>query len=143
MTRNTVRRVEVAAPIYDSALKDRLRAMIRTELVDNVKARLQMPDGSYVYIEHTEPAIDSQEQLYREAYEAVGAVLPRYADEQQPEEEPEKEPEAPKPKKVRKMKSDDEVVKEDSKAKDDKAKDSKVKESKAKDSKAKDSKGKK
>ena len=142
MTRNTVRRVEVAAPIYDSALKDRLRAMIRTELVDNVKARLQMPDGSYAYIEHTEPAIDSQEQLYREAYEAVGAVLPRYSDEQQPEEEPEKEPEAPKPKKARKMKSDDEVLKEDSKAKDDKAKDSKVKESKAKDSKAKDSKDK-
>ena len=106
--------------------------MIRTELVDNVKARLQMPDGSYAYIEHTEPAIDSQEQLYREAYEAVGAVLPRYSDEQQPEEESEKEPEAPKPKKDSKVK--------ESKAKADKAKESKAKDDKAKD---KDSKGKK
>ena len=76
MTRNTVRRVEVAAPIYDSALKDRLRAMFRTQLADNVKAREQQADGSYPYVEHEEPAINAQEELYVEAYNAVGTALP-------------------------------------------------------------------
>ena len=80
MTRNTVRRVEVAAPIYDAALRDRLRSMFRTQLADNVKAREQQPDGSYTYVLHEEPAVNAQEILYAEAYEAVGAALPTTGD---------------------------------------------------------------
>ena len=76
MTRNTVRRVEVAAPIYDSRLKDRLRSMFRTQLADNVKAREQQADGSYPYVKHEEPAVNAQEEQYIEAYQAVGAALP-------------------------------------------------------------------
>ena len=41
MTRNTLRRVEVAAPIYDKKLKCRLREMFITMLSDNVKGRVQ------------------------------------------------------------------------------------------------------
>ena len=41
MTRNTLRRVEVAAPIYDEKLKCRLREMFITMLSDNVKGRVQ------------------------------------------------------------------------------------------------------
>ena len=75
MTRNTVHRVEVATPIYDSKLKDMIRSMLRTQLADNVKAREQRPDGFYTYVTHDEPAIDAQAMLYVQAYEAVGAAL--------------------------------------------------------------------
>jgi len=71
MTRNTVRRVEVAAPIYDAALRDRIRDIFHTQFTDNVKARLLGPDGIYRYVEHTEPAVNSQEIFYDEAYEAA------------------------------------------------------------------------
>ena len=37
---NTLRRVEVAVPIKDEALRDRLRAMFRIMLENNVKARV-------------------------------------------------------------------------------------------------------
>ncbi len=85
MTRNTVRRVEVAVPIRETNLKDQIRSMFRTQLADNVKAREQQPDGSYTYVEHEEPAVNAQEILYAEAYAAVGAALPG-ADSQAPEE---------------------------------------------------------
>lgn len=71
MTRNTLRRVEVAAPIYDPALKDRIREMFELMLRDNVKARVQQPDGTYVKKERLEgeEAINSQEVFFEQAYE--------------------------------------------------------------------------
>lgn len=50
MTRNTVRRVEVATPIYNEDLKRRLRYIFNVMLSDNVKAREQLEDGTYVKI---------------------------------------------------------------------------------------------
>lgn len=47
MTRNTIRRVEVGAPIYDNDIKARILSMFRTMMQDNVKAKNQQPDGSY------------------------------------------------------------------------------------------------
>ena len=82
MTRNTVHRVEVAAPIYDSKLRDQIRSMFRTQLADNVKAREQQPDGSYAYVLHEEPEINAQEQLYQMAYDAVGASVTRAVEEE-------------------------------------------------------------
>ena len=41
---------------------------------DNVKAREQHTDGSYVYVTHETPAIDAQEILYEEAYKEAGAA---------------------------------------------------------------------
>lgn len=41
MTRNTRRRVEVAAPIYDDSIKHRILDMFDVMMTDNVKARVQ------------------------------------------------------------------------------------------------------
>ena len=47
MTRNTLRRVEVAAPIYDKDLKVQLEEMFITMLSDNQKARQEDSHGNY------------------------------------------------------------------------------------------------
>lgn len=74
MTRNTLRRVEVAAPVYDPKIKNRLREMFRIMLKDNVKAREQKPDGAYVKVigAENEERLNSQEYFFEEAYEASG-----------------------------------------------------------------------
>jgi polyphosphate kinase len=71
MTRNTVRRVEVATPIYDPDIRDRVREMFNIQMSDNVKARVLREDGTYKYVRHTKPAINAQEIFYEEAYKAV------------------------------------------------------------------------
>lgn len=48
MTRNTTRRVEVAAPVYDEDIKKRVLHIFNVIMSDNVKARIQMADGQYV-----------------------------------------------------------------------------------------------
>ena len=68
MTRNTVRRVEVATPLYDPEIRKRVRDMFNLQMSDNYKARELGPDGNYTYVKHTEPAVDAQEILYKEAY---------------------------------------------------------------------------
>ena len=68
MTRNTVRRVEVAAPIYDEAIKKRIRGMFNIMLSDNVKGRRMKPNGKYCKDEITGEAINSQEYFFEEAY---------------------------------------------------------------------------
>lgn len=72
MTRNTLRRVEVAAPLYDETVKDKVRKMFATMLRDNVKAREQQPDGSYQKLSMVGPALNSQEYFYEEAYMEAG-----------------------------------------------------------------------
>ena len=70
MTRNTLHRVEVAAPIYDEAIRARLLDMFDTLLRDNVQARQMQPDGQYVRLmEDSESAISAQEVFYERAYE--------------------------------------------------------------------------
>jgi len=72
MTRNTLRRVEVAAPITDPALRARIVSMFELLLSDNVQARRMMPDGVYVRLEPDENGpVNAQEILYQEAYDAV------------------------------------------------------------------------
>ena len=60
MTRNTLRRVEVAAPLYDETVKNKVRKIFATMLRDNVKAREQQPDGSYILFR---PGATELEQL--------------------------------------------------------------------------------
>lgn len=69
MTRNTVRRVEVAVPIYDMAIKERLLGMFNVMLADNVQAREQLPDGTYKRVRTEGTPINSQEYFYLQAYE--------------------------------------------------------------------------
>ncbi len=69
MTRNTVKRVEVAAPVYAPAIKERLQAMFDLMLSDNKKAREEDADGSYRLVECEGEPINSQKMLYQEAYD--------------------------------------------------------------------------
>lgn len=70
MTRNTIRRVEVAAPIEDEKLKKRIREMFRIFMSDNVKARIMLSDGTYVRCKRRDDGepLNSQEYFYDEAY---------------------------------------------------------------------------
>lgn len=67
MTRNTLRRVEVAAPVFDADLRRRLTEMFDTMLRDNRQARRLLADGSYVPVENEEPPTDSQAIFFQEA----------------------------------------------------------------------------
>ncbi len=73
MTRNTLKRVEVGAPIEDPDLRKKIHHIFDTQLRDNVKAREQRPSGSYRRILRMagEEEINSQELFYREAYEGI------------------------------------------------------------------------
>ena len=61
MTRNTLRRVEIAVPIYDEMIKTRITDMFSTMLRDNVKARIQGPDGIYRKQKTEGETLNSQE----------------------------------------------------------------------------------
>ncbi|MCI5713312.1 MAG: polyphosphate kinase 1 [Lachnospiraceae bacterium] len=71
MTRNTIRRVEVAVPIYDEDIKRRIRSMFELMLSDDEKGKEQNADGLYLDRKVNEVPIDSQEEFYRQAYEAA------------------------------------------------------------------------
>lgn len=68
MTRNTVRRVEVAAPVYDESIRLQLCEMFVTMLSDNVKARQEDCDGIYTLLTPLDTALNSQEYFFRQAY---------------------------------------------------------------------------
>lgn len=83
MTRNTLRRVEVAAPVYDKKIRDRILHIFETMLADNVKSRLQLPDGTYVYRSRVDaeaeaaPKLNCQEYFIGEAYKRAEEAAPR------------------------------------------------------------------
>ena len=68
MTRNTVRRVEVAAPIYDERLQNKLQDMFDIMLADNQKARYLDAEGNYHRVINEEAPLNSQEYFYAQAY---------------------------------------------------------------------------
>ena len=74
MTRNTLRRVEVAAPVEDEKLRKRVLDMFDTMLADNVQARILGSDGMYTRLTPgDETPVNSQEAFYQMAYdEAAG-----------------------------------------------------------------------
>ncbi len=71
MTRNTERRVEVAAPILNKELSDSVVNSFETMLCDNVKAREQGADGKYRHVKRAEDEapLSSQIYFYEKAYE--------------------------------------------------------------------------
>lgn len=69
MTRNTVKRVEVAAPVYAPELKERIQGIFDLMLSDNKKARTENADGTYTLVKCEGEPVDSQEMLYQEAYD--------------------------------------------------------------------------
>ncbi len=68
MTRNTCRRVEVAAPLLDPDIRDRVIDYFEIQLADNVKLREQIPDGTYRRMRSGETTLDSQKQFFNESY---------------------------------------------------------------------------
>ena len=73
MTRNTERRVEVAIPLYDPAIRTRVQELFGIMASDNVKARELRPDGIYRRVPAGDTPLNAQEALFDMAYEAHGA----------------------------------------------------------------------
>ena len=69
MTRNTVKRVEVAAPVYDPAIRETIQGIFSMMLSDNQKAREEDADGKYTLVKCEGEPVNSQEALYQEAYD--------------------------------------------------------------------------
>ena len=74
MTRNTLRRVEVATPIYDPDIKMQLIEMFITMLSDNQKAREEDNKGNYKIPKNQDTLLNSQEFFYEQAYRNAGNV---------------------------------------------------------------------
>ncbi|WP_024861222.1 polyphosphate kinase 1 [Ruminococcus flavefaciens] len=72
MSRNTIRRVEVAAPIEDERLRKRIREMFSIFMRDNTKARIMLSDGKYIRERrNSDVPFNSQEYFYAEAYKRL------------------------------------------------------------------------
>ena len=65
MTRNTDKRVEIAAPVLDKGIEKRIYAILQTMLADNVKARELYPDGVYRPVESLSEPLDAQQFFLR------------------------------------------------------------------------------
>ena len=76
MTRNTLRRVEVAAPILDPDLRRRLGEIFQIMLRDNQQARELRPMGEYVRMHNQEDPLNVQEFFYQQAYEQAAMEQP-------------------------------------------------------------------
>ena len=76
MSRNTRRRVEVAAPIYDEDIKNRIIQDFSIRFNDNVKARKLLPTGEYVRVETAGEPLSAQDYFFNRAYaEAHGQTM--------------------------------------------------------------------
>ena len=83
MTRNTVKRVEVAAPVCAPAVKERIQGIFDLMLSDNKKAREEDSEGNYTLVKCEGEPVNSQEALYQEAYDkAVQRNAGQTADEE-------------------------------------------------------------
>lgn len=69
MTRNTLHRVEVGVPIYDERIKVQILEMFNIMVNDNVKARHELSDGTYVKSKSSEEQLNSQKYFYQKAYD--------------------------------------------------------------------------
>ncbi|BCZ26026.1 polyphosphate kinase [Claveliimonas bilis] len=67
MTRNTEKRVEVAAPVLDPDVKRQVNGYLEVMLADNVKARVLQKDGTYKKKPITEKRVNSQEHFMKSA----------------------------------------------------------------------------
>lgn len=78
MTRNLLRRVEIACPIDDPQVKSQLEWILHTQLLDNVKASSMLSDGSYLRKTSTASPLNSQEEFMRtSSHTALAAAEPR------------------------------------------------------------------
>lgn len=73
MPRNLDRRVELLVPVEDSAARSRLMMILKTNFLDNVKARRLLSDGRYEPVKPSASGtmIRCQEELYQQAVETI------------------------------------------------------------------------
>jgi polyphosphate kinase 1 len=69
MTRNMIKRVEILFPINDPRIVEELIEVNELFLRDNVKARVQLPDGTYEYVKNDLPPLSVQDELMKRAVE--------------------------------------------------------------------------
>ena len=69
MTRNTENRVEIATPILDLEIKERILKYLEVQMKDNVGARLMNSSGEYEKINEDEEEFSSQRYFVKEAEE--------------------------------------------------------------------------
>ena len=67
MTRNTDKRVEIAAPVLDKHIEGKIVDILRVMLSDNVKARKLCADGEYRKVETLGEMLDAQAYFLKEA----------------------------------------------------------------------------
>ena len=74
MTRNTMHRVEVAAPLLDPKIREKAVELVQLCLSDNTKVRVGQPDGSFIHCIPAEGknAVNAQETQYARAVKAAG-----------------------------------------------------------------------
>ena len=75
MTRNTLRRVEVAAPIEDTDIRMQIQEMFVTMLSDNRKARTMNNKGNYKIEPSDNAPLNSQEVFLEQAYDNAAPVV--------------------------------------------------------------------
>ena len=76
MTRNTLRRVEVALPVYSEELRSQLEGIFELLRADNVQAREMMPDGSYVRrFPGEDTPVSAQDMLYDRACRMAPGIV--------------------------------------------------------------------
>lgn len=75
MTRNTLRRVEVAAPIEDPDIRMQIQEMFVTMLSDNRKARTMNNKGNYKIEPSDNAPLNSQEVFQEQAYDNAAPVV--------------------------------------------------------------------
>ena len=75
MTRNTLRRVEVAAPIEDPDIRMQIQEMFVTMLSDNRKARTMNNKGIYKIEPSDNAPLNSQEVFLQQAYDNAAPVV--------------------------------------------------------------------
>ncbi|MCF0135753.1 MAG: polyphosphate kinase 1 [Lachnospiraceae bacterium] len=96
MKRNTANRVEIATPVLNLSLRERIWNMFETQLNDNQQGREMLNDGTYVKVTHGDVKINSQELFFEQAYREAGEPLPEsIIEETAPEEQAQPEEAAP------------------------------------------------
>ena len=81
MTRNMEKRVEIACPIFDNKIKQKVIDMLDVQLNDNVKARVLQSDGNYVKRSGAEyTSVDAQKYLMEQAIKQASKQISRTAE---------------------------------------------------------------
>ncbi|MFV0520313.1 MAG: polyphosphate kinase 1 [Lachnospirales bacterium] len=74
MTRNTEKRVEVACPIYEDNIKNKILKIIDIIQSDNVKSRILLSDGNYIRKNSSQPIVNSQDFMIANSFESENNI---------------------------------------------------------------------